>query len=181
MTKIVNGPSGRRIYAASGGFYVPHDRRATWSTGELLDVKTGELIRPPSRTKQQFVAECDINNILKQYKLTGQVRHISAKAAMGTYTDLPDPIDFQDAMNMVIRAEDSFATLPAHVRDRFGNSPEQFLMFMADPANQDEMVKLGLATDPRTPPIGPSASPPPFTTSSSPSTPSGGEKTGPSA
>jgi phage internal scaffolding protein len=180
MTKIVNGISGRRTYTASGGFHVPHDRKATWATGELVNHKTGEVFTPPSRTKQQFVAECDINNILKQYKLTGQVRHISAKAAQGSYTDLPDPIDFQDAMNMVIRAEDSFATLPAHVRARFGNSPEQFLVFMADPANQDEMVKLGLASDPRTAPTAPS-SPAASSPTPSPSTPSGGEKTGPSA
>lgn len=147
---------------AKNSFYVPHDRSATWYTGELVDDKTGEIITPPSMTKQAFVAECDINNILKQYRLTGQIRHITAKAAQGAYQDLPDPLDFQDAMNIVLEAQTSFATLPSQVRDRFGNDPEQFLQFMADPANQDEIIKLGLASDKRPPAEGAQPpSPPP--------------------
>lgn len=140
-------------------FYRPHRRSDTWCTGELVNPKTGELYTPPSRTKQEFLAECDINNILKQYKITGQIRHISGKAAMGAYQDLPDPVDFQDAMNLVLESEASFATLPAHVRDRFGNDPVRFLEFMANPENQDEAIKMGLATDNR-PPV-PPADPPP--------------------
>lgn len=147
---------------AARSFYVPHDRSATWYTGELVDPNTGEISSPPSMTKQEFVKECDINNILTQYKLTGQIRHISAKAAMGVYDDLPDPIDFQESMNLILAAEDSFATLPAHVRSRFGNDPTEFLSFMANPANQDEIIKLGLATDKRPPaPTNPTAPPSP--------------------
>lgn len=145
----INGPAA----APFRSFYRPHLRSATWSTGEVVDQKTGELVKLPSRTKQSFVGECDINNILKQYKLTGQIRHISSKAALGSYQDLPDPLDFQESMNIVIEAEKSFATLPAHVRARFGNDPVNFLTFMADPANQDEVIKLGLATDNRPPPL----------------------------
>lgn len=133
-------------------FYRPHKRSDTWVTGELVNPVTGELFTPPRRTKQEFAAECDINNILKQYKLTGQIRHINEKAAQGAYEDLPDPIEFQDAMNLVLQSEASFATLPAHIRDRFGNDPSQFLTFLSDPANQDEAIKLGLATDKRPPP-----------------------------
>lgn len=131
-------------------FYVPHDRVPF--ANELVDPESGEITYPPSRTKQAHVAECDINNILKQYKLTGQIRHISAKAAQGSYQDLPDPQDFQDSMNLILQAEHAFSTLPAHVRARFGNDPAQFLGFMGDPANADEMVKLGLATAPPPPP-----------------------------
>lgn len=143
MDSTTNGPKR--------SFYYPHRRSATWFTGEIVDPKTGELYTPPSRTKQSFVAECDINNILKQYKLTGQIRHMSARAAQGAYQDLPDPVDFQDAMNLVLAAESSFATLPAHVRARFGHDPAEFLGFIANPANQDEVIKMGLAKDTRPP------------------------------
>jgi len=129
---------------AKYSFYVPHER--VGCDGTLTDPVTGEIYKPPARTKQNHLAECDINNIIKQFKLTGQIAHISAKAAMGTYTDLPDPLDFQESMNLVIAAEASFATLPAKVRDRFGNDPSKFLEFMGDSSNQDEMIKLGLAT-----------------------------------
>lgn len=146
----------KQLIEAAFSFYRPHDRRKTAYTGELVDHKTGELFSPPSRTKQSFAAECDINNILVQFKQTGVFRHISAKAAQGSYQDLPDPIDFQESLELVLAAERSFETLPSKVRERFQNNPGEFLKFMADPANQDEAIKLGLATDSR-----PQDAPPP--------------------
>lgn len=125
-------------------FYRPHKR--VQYTGELVNHKTGEVFTPPRRVKQSHVAECDINNIIKSYSQTGQIRHMSQKASMGAYTDLPDNIDFQESMNIVKAGEAAFATLPSQVRDRFGNDPAAFLQFMADPANLEEAVKLGLAT-----------------------------------
>lgn len=135
-------------------FYRPHTRSATWYTGELVNPQTGEIYKPVPRTKQSFVAECDINNILKQYKLTGQIRHISAKAAMGAYQDLPEPLDFQQALNTVLEAQKSFSTLPSHIRARFDNDPASFLGFMSDPANAEEIIKLGLTDPIRSPPEG---------------------------
>lgn len=143
----------------SMSFYRPHAR--VQYTGELVNHVTGEVFTPPRRVKQSFVAECDINNILKQYSKTGQIKHISAKAAQGAYVDLPDEADFQTALNTVRQAELSFSTLPAKVRDRFGNDPAQFLSFIADPENQDEAVKLGLMTARPVPPkVEPESKPP---------------------
>lgn len=130
-------------------FYCPH-KRVTFDNTKL-DLKTGELVEVPSMTKQEFVAECDINNIIKQYSTSGVIRHISERAAQGQYMDLPDNIDFQESLNMVHQAQSAFATLPSSVRSRFQNDPAEFLAFMADPANQDEIIKLGLATDSRPP------------------------------
>lgn len=143
---------------ATRSFYVPHPR-VTEDNLELNPV-TGELVEVPSMTKQSHKAECDINTILKQYRVTGQIAHISAKARQGAYEDLPDPVEFQDAMNAVIAAEESFATLPSRVRDRFGNDPAEFLVFMADPANKDEIAQMGL-TKPKPAPEPPTPSPTP--------------------
>lgn len=129
---------------ASFGFYRPHDR--VEERGELVDPATGVVTIPPSMTKQSHRDECDINNILKQFKKTGIVRHISARAAQGAYQDLPDPIDFQDALHMVMQAEQAFEDLPSVVRSRFNNDPAAFLAFTSDPANAAELVELGLAT-----------------------------------
>jgi len=137
-------------------FYSPHTRCT--ERGELVCPRTGEITRPPSRTKQSFVQECDINNIIKSFKVTGQIKHINEKAAQGAYLDLPEPIEFQDALHAVKAAQTSFATLPAHTRAQFGNDPAQFLTFISDPSNQEEMIKLGLAIDTRPPP--PVAPPP---------------------
>lgn len=129
------------------GFYRPHER--VYYFDQVMDPRTGELTQVPSLTKQQFVAECDINNILKQYSATGVLRHISAKAEMGMYQDLPDEVDFQSSLNTVRQAQEAFASLPSAVRTRFENDPGRFLEFVADPSNQDELIKLGLATDRR--------------------------------
>ena len=102
-------------------------------------------------TKQEFVAECDINNIIKQYSATGQLKHISARAAQGQYMDLPDDLDFQTSLEIVRQAQEAFATLPSSTRARFENDPQNFLAFLSDPANQDEAIKLGFATDRRPP------------------------------
>lgn len=148
------------------GFYRPHKR--VQFTGELVNPVTGEVTRPPSMTKQSFVEECDINNILREYSASGQLRHISARAEQGMYADLPDQADFQTALNIVLEGQTAFASLPSKVRNRFNNDPAQFLEFMADPANQDEAIRLGLATDNRPP-----ASPPAPVSNSSSSTQTG--------
>lgn len=125
-------------------FYRPHDRVPY--DDRIINEWTGEITYPERRVKQSFKAECDINNILKQYSVTGQIAHINQKAAQGAYVDLPDPLDFQESIELIRLAESSFSTLPAKVRDRFGNDPAEFLQFMADPDNQDEAIELGLAT-----------------------------------
>jgi len=145
------------------GWYQPHDNSTDW-TGETVNPLTGELEKEPSMTKQSFAAECDINNIIRSYSVSGIITHINEKAAIGTYADLPDPIDYQESLNLVMAAEASFASLPSSVRNRFSNDPEQFLAFMGDPANQDEMIALGLAKDtrpPKTEPAPPGVGEPP--------------------
>lgn len=126
-------------------FYRPHTRSATWFTNEVTDKKTGEVRQMPSMTKQAFVEQCDINNILKQFKLTGQITHMAANAAQGAYMDLPDELDYQASMNTILQGNEAFASLPSKVRTRFDNDPAQFLAFMADERNAEEIVQLGLA------------------------------------
>lgn len=124
-------------------FYRPH-RRVTFDNLHT-DPVTGELTYCPSMTKQEFQHECDINNVIKSFSQTGMMRHVSARAAQGTYQDLPDGVDFQEALHEVERARSAFMTLPAKVRARFGNDPAEFLAFSHDPANLAEMRALGLA------------------------------------
>lgn len=126
--------------------YRPHAR--VQEDGSIFNRFTGEYEFPPSRTKQSHLKECDINNIIKQFSVTGQITHVSAKAQLGAYQDLPDQLDYQEAQNTVIAAERSFMTLPAKLRERFENEPSQFLAFLGDPANREEAVKLGLVNAP---------------------------------
>lgn len=147
MSKTTINSSPPLPLKAGYSFYRPHERVVF--TNALTNPHTGEVTYPPSRTKQQFKDECDINNIIKAFKVTRQITHMRANFEQGAYMDLPDPLDFQESLNVVLAAEASFATLPAKVRERFGNDPQGFLAFMADPANQDEIIKMGLGTDTR--------------------------------
>lgn len=129
-------------------FFYPHD---PLDTAFGVDLESGEIVHQVSMTKQEFLPDCDINNILAEFKVTGQIRHLAQNAAAGVYTDLTNLPDFQTALNTVAAGEAAFATLPSKLRARFENDPAQFLAFMEDPANQDEIIKLGLATDSRPP------------------------------
>lgn len=142
----------KRDQAASGtssqytparwGFYTPH--KPVGFSNELVNPVTGEITNPPSMTKQEFVDQCNVNKIIKEFTITGQITHISAKAAQGAFIDLPAGLDYQNSLNIMIKAEEAFMALPAAVRDRFGNDPAAFLEFMSDPENGDEMIKMGL-------------------------------------
>lgn len=124
------------------GLYTPHSRIT--SDGTLINPHTGEIFRPVPRTKQSFLNQCDINNIIKEFSITGQITHMSAQAARGAYLDLPDAMDYQTSLNLLQQASEAFQSLPAKVRDRFGNDPAQFLAFCGDPANRKEMGEMGL-------------------------------------
>jgi phage internal scaffolding protein len=95
----------------------------------------------PSRTKQSFRDECDINNILRQFNVTGQ---LPVNGFQPQYGDFSGVTDYQSALNAVMAAQDSFLQLPAKVRAKFDNDPALFVQFASDEANKDEMKALGL-------------------------------------
>ncbi len=95
----------------------------------------------PSRTQQSFRDECDINNILRQFNVTGQ---LPAGSVQPQYGDFSGITDYQSALNAVMAAQDSFLQLPAKVRAKFDNDPALFVEFASQEANRDEMKALGL-------------------------------------
>jgi len=139
---MFSNPNRQRVYAPSGG---------------------------PMMTKQSMKNECDINQILSQFKKTGIITHIQSQQP--TYTDLPDNTDYQSAMNTILRADSAFASLPSVVRRYFNNDPNALLAAMSDPDMHDKLVELGIykpAEDPQ-PPGNPANNPP-----TNPTVPTGG-------
>lgn len=100
----------------------------------------------PTMTKSDMAAACDINNIMAAYKRTGIFTHTAN--GQPRYEDLPDAVDYQQAMNRVVEAQSAFEALPAELRDRFANEPARLLAFLADPNNRREAEQLGLITVP---------------------------------
>jgi len=103
-----------------------------------------------TRTKQAFKEECDINEILKRAQ-NGQDISTSINARVARYGDVSDITDYRDAVETVKRAEGYFMDLPADVREKFHNDPEELLAFVRDEKNTDEAIRLGLALPPEKP------------------------------
>lgn len=169
--------------AGRWGFYQPHS--PVRADGTLIHPVTGEVYTPPSMTKQEFKDQCNINNIIKEFTITGQITHISAKAAQGAFIDLPGSLDYQESLNVMLKAEEAFLALPAKIRDRFKNDPAEFLAFASDPANGDELIELGIRErPPRRAPEAASGSggdggrPPVVTEMPAPAAPPGGSNRG---
>lgn len=106
------------------------------------DLVEGITFDEPSMAQQHFKDECDVNNILRKYELTGLVTHV----ANGTpsYGDFSSVLEFQQAQNILIEAQDAFEALPASLRKRFDNDPAVMLEFIENPDNREEAEKLGL-------------------------------------
>lgn len=139
------------------GFYHPHER--VQFHNEIFDPKTGEVTNPPSMTKQEFQRECDINNIVRDFQVTGMFNHVNTRANQGAYLDLPSDMDFQSSVDVVAKAREAFMSLPSKIRDRFNNDPTNFLNFMGDSENLKEAQELGLIPKPRAEPPAPAPAP----------------------
>lgn len=94
-----------------------------------------------SRTQQSFADECDINNIMARYEQTGLLPENPFEPRFGDTTMLPA---FHEAQNIIATANETFAALPAKIRERFHNDPAQYLDFFSNDENFDEAVRLGL-------------------------------------
>lgn len=93
------------------------------------------------RTKQSFKKECDINVIMARFEKTGALSHFARHAP--SYGFAP-AVTFHESLEIVRRGTEMFMDLPGKVRARFGNDPAQFLEFVQDENNADEMLALGL-------------------------------------
>ena len=109
--------------------------------------ESGVACEEPSLAQQHFKDECDINNILRQFNISGM---LPANPLSPRYGDFSGIGDYQSALNAVIAAEDQFMALPANIRARFDNDPAQLIDFISDESNRSEAEKLGLLEIPKT-------------------------------
>lgn len=103
--------------------------------------ESGLACEEPTLAQQQFKDETDINNILRQFNITGLLPEAPLSPCYGDFTGI---VDYHSALNAVIAAEDQFMALPANIRARFENDPENLINFLNDESNKDEAIKLGL-------------------------------------
>lgn len=100
-------------------------------------------------TEQSHKAEADINNIVKRHGMDLIAKTALLKSQEYRFDDIPGN-DFQEAMFLVKKGQDTFDSLPSQIRKEFDNNPAKFMDFVQNPDNQDRMVELGLAQRPPT-------------------------------
>jgi phage internal scaffolding protein len=103
--------------------------------------ESGLACRDASLTQQHQAQQADINYIIDQFNVTGI---LPVSPVSPQYGDFSGISDYQSALNAVIAMEDEFMTLPANIRAKFENDPEQLIDFLNNAENRDEAIKLGL-------------------------------------
>lgn len=108
-----------------------------------------------SRTHQSFAKDADINNIMAKYRKTGILVDptLVNSARQPRFGDFSDIVDYASIVNRITQANADFMTLSAEVRAKFDNDVEKCLVFIADPKNLVEAVKLKLLPESMLPPL----------------------------
>lgn len=94
-----------------------------------------------SLTIQSAADDADINTIVRRFGLTGELPGDLKMPQSGDFTGVGD---FHSAMNLVREAHEEFLRVPAEVRAKFHNDPQEFMDFLGDPDNRAAADKMGL-------------------------------------
>lgn len=120
-------------------------RDGTLSYGaDAVSIATGLLCEDVSLAQQSAVLETDINEIVRRFRVTGELPEAFRLPVVEDYDDI---FDFQSAQNALVDAKRSFMQVPAEIRRRFDNDPQVFYEFCVNPDNLPELRKLGLAKE----------------------------------
>lgn len=106
--------------------------------------ETGLVCKDPSLAQQNFKDESDINYIVRQFGLTGELPGQTLSPQYGDFTGV---LDYHSAVNAVLAAQDEFMDLPAQMRARFDNDPARLIDFLQNEENREEAIKLGLVAE----------------------------------
>lgn len=104
--------------------------------------ETGLRCDDATRAQQQFKEECDINTIVRNFGLTGQLPQNLQMPLDAAFVDV---LDYQTALNQIMETEKAFMQIPAEIRETFQNNPQKFVDFVSDEANVKQCREWGLA------------------------------------
>lgn len=99
-----------------------------------------------SLTQKHLAKDCDVNVIMEKHLRTGLAPHNPIPPKFGDFSEVGS---YQESLNMVIQAEDTFMSLNAKTRERFKNNPQELIDFLNDPENLEESYELKLRNRPQ--------------------------------
>lgn len=109
------------------------------------------IFKDESLTVQDDVQRSDINFIVHQFGVTGELPYGRIAPMTGDFTQYPD--DYQSAQNLILEANQAFAALPSGDREYFKNDPGNYLAFIDNPENREKAIEFGYIPKPEpTPP-----------------------------
>jgi len=130
----------------------------------LFDLIPGISQFSPTKAKQSFKDEADINIIMGKYVQTGHIVDPSIpRNRKPFYGDFSNVTGIYESKCRIAKAEEEFMLLPSKIRDKFENNLENLVAFLADAKNDAEAVEMGLkrpslkATAPEAPQTQPKA------------------------
>lgn len=112
-----------------------------------------------NRTKQEFYKDANINYIMKKYRKTG-ILGDPLNYKIGEYGDFTSGNDFFETMRKVTNVKNIFGKLPAHIKTKFNNEPQNLIEFLTKEENNEEAYNMGLKTRPPVPAPVPPDTPP---------------------
>jgi hypothetical protein len=98
--------------------------------------------------EQNHKDEVDINKIIKRHGIDLVTKVGMMRSVEYQFDDVTGN-DFQEAANILLKAQQGFDDLPSEVRKKFDHSPAKFLDFVQNPDNMPEMIEMGLALPPK--------------------------------
>lgn len=123
---------------------IPNERLRSYRSYDVdaVSYENGLHCEDESKAVQSQRDESDINTIVRNFGLTGKM---PTDVRVPSYGDFTGVDDYRSALDAIRAADSSFMRMPANVRARFENDPQQFLDFCMNPDNLEEMRTLGLA------------------------------------
>ena len=111
--------------------------------------ESGLKCEDKSLAQQNAKDDSDINVIMERF---GRGQMLPEDFRPPQYGDFTAATDYHTAMNAVAKANEAFDAMPAKLRARFNNDPQQLMAFLDDKENAPEALKLGLLVPPPPPP-----------------------------
>lgn len=131
------------------------------SRGERTRVQTSHNT-PETKAVQSEKKSSDINNIVARAIKTGQLPVLMSRQPI---EQLPDAQTYQEMLNQVVFAQQSFERLPAEIRSEFHNDPVNLLTAVSEAEGNEALTKklqsMGILEIPEPSPQVPSAPPTP--------------------
>jgi len=112
----------------------------------VIDCQQAIIDGEEIRVEQSHKDEVNINKIVKRAGGMELIAKVNALTQF-QYDDVTGN-DFQESMNAIIKARDTFDQVPSDIRKQFDNDPAKFMDFVHNPENSDQLIQMGLKKEP---------------------------------